>query len=74
LESRKFGYVRVSARDQNENRQIESMKETEFGDWYIFVDKQSGKKFDRENHQLMKRMIRKGDSVFFYIFSRLAIK
>ena len=69
MESRKFGYVRVSAKDQNENRQVESMKEIGIGDRDIFIDKQSGKNFDCENYQLMKRMMRKGEC--FSIFTHL---
>ncbi len=70
MEPRKFGYVRVSAIDQNENRQIESMKEIGIGDRDIFVDKQSGKNFDRENYQLMKRMMRKGDTIYIHSLDR----
>lgn len=70
MESRKFGYVRVSAKDQNENRQIESMNDIGIGDRDIFVDKQSGKNFDRENYQLMKRMMRKGDILYIHSLDR----
>lgn len=70
LDSRKFGYVRVSAKDQNENRQVESMKEIGIGDRDIFIDKQSGKNFDRENYQLMKRMMRKGDTLYIHSLDR----
>lgn len=66
MESREFGYVRVSAKDPNGNRQIESMKEIGIGDRDIFIDKQSGKKFDRENYQLMKGMMRKGDTPYIH--------
>ena len=59
LKTRKFGYVRVSAKDQNENRQVESMKEIGIDERDIFVDKQSEKNFDRENYQLTMRMMRK---------------
>lgn len=70
MESRKFGYVRVSAKDQNENRQVETMKEIGIGDWDIFIDKQSGKNFDCENYQLMKRMMRKGDTLYIHSLDR----
>ena len=70
LESRKFGYVRVSAKDQNENRQVESMKEIGIDNRDIFVDKQSGKNFDRENYQLMKRMMRRGDTLYIHSLDR----
>jgi DNA invertase Pin-like site-specific DNA recombinase len=70
LDSRKFGYVRVSSKDQNENRQVESLKEIGIDDRDIFVDKQSGKNFDRENYQLMKRMMRKGDTLYIHSLDR----
>jgi DNA invertase Pin-like site-specific DNA recombinase len=43
-----FGYVRVSSKDQNEARQIEKMREMGIDERHIFVDKKSGKNFDRE--------------------------
>ncbi|MFZ0443733.1 MAG: recombinase family protein [Bacillus sp. (in: firmicutes)] len=70
MESRKFGYVRISAKDQNENRQVESMKEIGIGDRDIFIDKQSWKNFDRENYQLMKSMMRKGDTLYIHSLDR----
>ena len=70
LKTRKFGYVRASAKDQNENRQIEAMKEIGIDDRDIFVDKQLGKNFERENYQLMKRMMRKGDTLYIHSLDR----
>ncbi|WP_252502760.1 recombinase family protein [Sporosarcina sp. Marseille-Q4943] len=70
MESRKFGYVRVSAKDQNETRQIDSMRELGIDDRDIFIDKQSGKNFDRVNYQLMKRMMRKGDTLYIHSLDR----
>ncbi|MFS0688968.1 recombinase family protein [Sporosarcina sp. 179-K 8C2 HS] len=70
MESRKFGYVRVSAKDQNENRQVESMLEIGIENRDIFIDKQSGKNFDRDNYQLMKRMMRKGDTLYIHSLDR----
>ena len=70
MESRKFGYIRVSSKDQNENRQMEAMKKIEISDRDIFLDKQSGKNFHREQYQLMKRMIRKGDILYIHSLDR----
>ena len=42
-----YGYVRVSSADQNENRQYDAMKELKVRNSRIFVDKQSGKDFNR---------------------------
>ena len=42
-----FGYIRVSSRDQNEDRQLIALKELEIPEKNIFIDKQSGKDFKR---------------------------
>jgi DNA invertase Pin-like site-specific DNA recombinase len=70
LENRKFGYVRVSSKDQNEARQIDSLKEIGISDRDIFIDKQSGKNFKRDQYQLMKRMMRKGDVIYIHSLDR----
>lgn len=61
---RKFGYIRVSSKDQNEERQFQAMKEKGLDERDIFMDKQSGKSFDRTQYQLLKFMIRKGDVLY----------
>jgi DNA invertase Pin-like site-specific DNA recombinase len=55
---RKFGYIRVSSKDQHEGRQLASMKDLEIDDRDIFIDKQSGSDFQREQYQLLKRILR----------------
>lgn len=70
MESRKFGYIRVSSKDQNEARQLEAMKEAEVNDRDIFIDKQSGKDFQREQYQLLKRMLRTGDILYIHSLDR----
>ena len=42
-----YGYIRVSSKDQNEDRQRVAMREFGVQDRYVFVDKQSGKDFER---------------------------
>ena len=59
MDVRKFGYVRVSSKDQNEGRQIEAMKEKGIDERDIFMDKQSGKDFNREQYQLLKTNLEK---------------
>ena len=61
MDVRKFGYIRVSSKDQNEGRQLEAMKKKGIGERDIFMDKQSGKDFNRAQYQLLKRIMRKGD-------------
>ena len=46
-----YGYVRVSSSDQNEDRQIISMQEADVPNKNIFIDKQSGKDFNRPNYK-----------------------
>ncbi|MFC5648039.1 recombinase family protein [Paenibacillus solisilvae] len=67
----KFGYVRVSSKDQNTERQLKKMHELGIEERYIFVDKQSGKDFDRPKYQAMKMMIREKDLVYLDALGRL---
>ncbi|CAH0310969.1 Transposon gamma-delta resolvase [Peribacillus simplex] len=64
MDIRKFGYIRVSSKDQNEERQLQVMLENGFNERDIFLDKQIGKNSNRTQKQLLKRMIRKGDVIF----------
>lgn len=52
-----YGYARVSSKDQNEDRQIEALKEFGVPENNIFVDKKSGKDFDREQYKLVKMLL-----------------
>ncbi|WP_298829967.1 recombinase family protein [uncultured Planococcus sp.] len=70
MEHRKFGYIRVSSKDQNEGRQLEAMKKMDITDRDIYLDKQSGKNFERANYQLLKRVIRKGDILYIHSLDR----
>ncbi|ANS52107.1 integrase [Bacillus thuringiensis] len=71
LQDKKFGYVRVSSKDQNEERQIENMKYLGIEDRDIFIDKMSGKNMKRENYQMLKRLARTGDTIVFDSLTRL---
>lgn len=70
MEHRKFGYIRVSSKDQNEGRQLEAMRKMGITERDIYLDKQSGKNFKRENYQLLKRVIRKGDILYIHSLDR----
>lgn len=70
MEHRKFGYIRVSSRDQNEGRQREAMRKIGINERDIYLDKQSGKNFERKDYQLLKRMIRKGDILYIHSLDR----
>lgn len=66
-----FGYIRVSSKDQNEARQVEKMRELGIDERHIFIDKESGKDFDREQYQAMLAMLREGDLVYIPSIDRL---
>ena len=70
MDVRKFGYIRVSSKDQNEGRQVEAMKERGIDERDIFIDKQSGKDFNRDQYQLLKRIMRKGDVLYIHSLDR----
>lgn len=65
----KIGYVRVSTKEQNEARQISSMEES--GVDKIYMDKQSGKDFNRPEYQKMISELQKGDIVVLHSLDRL---
>lgn len=66
-----YGYVRVSTKEQNEQRQIIAMKECGIGDKQIYIDKQSGKDFERANYKRMMRKMKKGDTLIIKSIDRL---
>lgn len=70
VNTKKFGYVRVSSKDQNEGRQLESMKAQGIEDRDIFMDKQSGKDFNREKYQALKQCLREGDVLYIHSLDR----
>ena len=73
MDNRVYGYARVSTREQNEDRQIESL--TKFGvpEQNIIIDKASGKDTEREGYQYLKRQIlHKGDTLVIKELDRLS--
>ena len=66
-----YGYVRVSARDQNEDRQLLAMENVNVPKSYIYVDKESGRDFDRPMYRKMLRRLRKNDLVYIKSIDRL---
>lgn len=65
----KVGYIRVSSKDQNEARQIPTMEG--YGVDKVYLDKQSGKDFNREEYQKMISELKEGDVVVFHSLDRL---
>ena len=67
----KYGYVRVSTTTQNIDRQMEEMHKFGLTDEFIYIDKQSGKDFDRPNYQIMKSKLKKDDLLIIKSIDRL---
>lgn len=70
-ESRLYGYARVSTRDQNEARQLVALKEFGVPDSCIFMDKQSGKDFNRPEYQALIGRLKPGDVLVVKSIDRL---
>lgn len=68
-EQKVYSYIRVSSKDQNEGRQIEAMKELGIPEERIFIDKQSGKDFNRAEYQTLKRMLKDSPNSLLVILS-----
>ena len=68
---RTYGYVRVSSTDQNEDRQLIEMERAGVPAGNIFIDKQSGKDFDRPNYKRLVRRLREGDLLYILSIDRL---
>lgn len=66
-----YGYVRVSSREQNEDRQMIALREVKVPPGNIFVDKQSGKDFERPKYKRMLRKLKKDDLLYIKSIDRL---
>lgn len=65
-----IGYIRVSTIEQNEGRQLEKMKGLDIDERHLFIEKASGKDFDRPIYQAMKAVLRKGDLLYIDALDR----
>ena len=65
-----YGYARVSTREQNLDRQFESL-ERYVDKENIYFDKQSGKDMNRKQYQELKKAVKKGDEIYFHELDRL---
>lgn len=66
-----YGYIRVSSRDQNEERQVVAMREFGVPDANMVIDKQSGKNFDRPGYLKLMRKLKTGDVLVVKSIDRL---
>lgn len=71
MKNKKFGYGRVSSKDQNEIRQLLAFKEQGIDERDIYIDKKSGKDFEREQYQTLKNILREGDLLVIHSIDRL---
>ena len=67
----KYAYLRVSTREQNEDRQLAAIEGYGIPDDHVFLDKESGKNFDRPNYIRMKGILKKGDLLYIKSIDRL---
>lgn len=66
-----FGYCRISDKSQQISRQIKILKDEGIDERDIFIDKLSGKDMNREQYQLLKKIVRESDTVIFTECDRL---
>lgn len=71
MKERKVGYVRVSTREQNEDRQMLAMKSAGILPRRIYMDKQSGKDFERPQYKRMIKILRKNTVLYIKSIDRL---
>lgn len=71
MSSTVYGYVRVSTQCQNEDRQMIAMEEMDVPEENVYVDKQSGKDFNRPQYKRLMRQIKEGDVIYIKSIDRL---
>lgn len=66
-----YAYIRVSTKQQKIDRQYEEIKQYNISDKFIFIDKESGKDFDRTNYQKLIKKLKKDDLLIIKSIDRL---
>lgn len=66
-----YGYVRVSTKEQNEARQVIAMREFGIDEQNVFIEKQSGKDFNRPKYKRLLRKLKAGDTLVIKSIDRL---
>ena len=66
-----YGYIRVSTREQNEDRQMIALRELAVPERNIFIDKQTGKDFERPQYKKLLRKMKKDDLLCIKSIDRL---
>ncbi len=71
MNTKVYGYVRVSSRGQNEERQLIALRAFPIEDKFIFIDKQSGRDFDRPQYKKLMKKLKEGDTLVIKSIDRL---
>lgn len=66
-----YGYVRVSSTEQNEERQVLAMRSVGIPDDYLYIEKQSGKDFNRPRYRKLIKKLKPGDLLYIQSIDRL---
>ena len=66
-----YGYIRVSSRDQNEDRQLIALHGKGVEDRFIYMDKVSGKDFNRPQYKKLVKKLKPGDLLYIQSIDRL---
>ena len=69
--SNTYGYVRVSTKDQKGDRQIDALRHIPVREKNIFVDKQTGKDFERPQYKRLMRRLKRDDLLYIKSIDRL---
>ncbi len=71
MENKIYGYVRVSSTDQNEDRQLMALNKVNVPSKNIYMDKLSGKGFNRQQYKKLVKKLRPGDLLYILSIDRL---
>ncbi len=70
MSNKAFAYIRVSSKDQNEARQLKEILDLGINERDVFMDKESGKDFNRPQYQALKQCLREGDLLYIKSIDR----
>jgi len=71
MKKNSYGYIRVSSTDQNEDRQLIALRGKNVPDSHLYIDKQSGKDFERPQYKKLVKRLRQGDLLYILSIDRL---
>lgn len=71
IEGKTYGYIRISSKDQNEERQLIALHGKGVKDEFIYIDKKSGKDFDRPQYKKLVKKLKPGDLLMIQSIDRL---